>query len=406
MRTESRTIYIIGAGIAGLTLALALAKFGATVVVLERAPGIHEEGAGLQISANARKILDHLGLSDALNTFAFEPAALDIVPFEAKKPLVSLMLGETIRERFGAPYTVMHRADLAGALYKACRRFANIDIQFGVEQVDVELHTRGASILFQDAAKQNINARPFAVIGADGVHSQIRREVMDGPDARYSGMVAWRTMVDIDPLSDLFSTTNSTLLWGPGFHAVLYPIFAHGKFNVALFTKIKKTQIDRGTVLQNPSLPRGLMRSPHFKAILENAAMGWTYWPLYGVSTNVWHRGPVGLIGDAAHGMVPFQAQGAVMGIEDAAVLASLLMSKPTALEALTEYAALRRPRVRKVQQISAWNGEIYHMSWPLTMGRDLVVWFQGPKAHLKRLAWIYGYDALHAPGRAEANPA
>lgn len=396
MRTQSRTIYIIGAGIAGLTLALALAKFGATVVVLERASGIHEEGAGLQISANARKVLDRLGLSDELDRIAFEPKALDVIPFESKKPLISLEFGETIKQRFGAPYTVMHRADLAEALYRACRRFANIDIQFGVDGFDIEFHARGASILFQDAARQNINARPFAIIGADGVHSQVRRSALDGPDARYSGLVAWRTMVDIEPLSDLFSTENSTILWGSGFHAVLYPIFAHKKFNVALFTKIRKSQIEKGTVLENPSLPRGLMRSKHLKAILENAAQGWTYWPLYGVTTNVWHRGPVGLVGDAAHGMLPFQAQGAAMGIEDAAILASLLTSKTTATEALTEYATLRRPRVRKVQQTSVRNGEIYHMPWPFSMGRDLVVFLQGRQAHLKRLRWIYGYDALH----------
>ena len=136
MPGTGRTYYIAGAGIAGMTLALALAKFGASVVILERSQIISEFGAGLQVSPNARKILDNLGLGDAIAARSLEPAGIDIYPWRRPDPLVTLELGAVMRQRFGAPYVVMHRADLADALYKACRRFANIDILFGVRGWD------------------------------------------------------------------------------------------------------------------------------------------------------------------------------------------------------------------------------------------------------------------------------
>src|SRR5665213_1714178 len=128
MTGGGRTVYIAGAGIAGLTLALALAKFGATVVVLERNSSIQEIGAGLQISPNARRVLNQLGLDRQVNAKSFEPAGIDLYPFRAKKPLTTVTLGDTVRQRYHVPYAVMHRADLAAVLHRACRRFANIDI--------------------------------------------------------------------------------------------------------------------------------------------------------------------------------------------------------------------------------------------------------------------------------------
>src|SRR5690349_3365459 len=136
MASSGRTIYIAGAGIAGMTLALALAKFGATVVVAERNKQVQEVGAGLQISPNARRVLNQLGLDKAIAAKSFEPAGIDVVPFRAKRPLVTLQLGGIMRERYGAPYVVMHRADLADILFRACKRFANIDMQFGVRNID------------------------------------------------------------------------------------------------------------------------------------------------------------------------------------------------------------------------------------------------------------------------------
>src|SRR3569623_467672 len=156
---SGRTIYIAGAGIAGMTLALALAKFGATVEVKERNKRVQEVGDGLQISPNARHVLNQLGLDKAIAAKSFEPRAIDVVPFRANKPLVSLQLGNIMRERYSAPYAVMHRADLADILYRACKRFANIDLLFGVRNSDAVNHARGTSLVIDEANGSNRSAR-------------------------------------------------------------------------------------------------------------------------------------------------------------------------------------------------------------------------------------------------------
>ena len=146
MPATGKTVYVAGAGIAGLTLALALAKFGTHVIVLERQATVSEFGAGLQVSPNARRILDRLGLSDAIAAASLEPEGLDLYPPRTDKPLTTLQFGTVMRERFGAPYTVMHRGDLAQVLHAATRRFANIDIQFNISEWSAEANDTGVTL--------------------------------------------------------------------------------------------------------------------------------------------------------------------------------------------------------------------------------------------------------------------
>lgn len=388
MPAAGRSYIIAGAGIAGLTLALTLAKFGATVVVIERNATVQEAGAGLQISPNARKILDRLGLSDVLKRVALEPAALDTYQNGKSKPFFSMEFGPILEERFGAPYAVMHRADLADALYKATRRFANIDIIFGVRGWDVVSHARGVTVVVDEANSQTRTTRANAFIGADGVHSQTRRRVLGGPDAQFGGRVAWRTLVPADSVAGQIAMDRVSVIFGSGHHLVCYPLPHRRQVNLALFLP--------GKAGENPARPN-LRGRGALSVILTAAGESWTPWPLYTVATSLWHRGNIGLIGDAAHAMVPFQAQGAAMGIEDAATLAPLLAELAEPEAALARYAAIRQERVGRVARLSASNGRIFHMRWPLSVARDTVMRLQGPRAHLKRLGWIYGYDAAPA---------
>ncbi len=172
-----------------MTLALALAKFGANVAVLERSPGVQEYGAGLQISPNARRVLNGLGLDDALNAIGLEPRALDVYTGGAR-PVVQLELGRLMRDRFGAAYSIMHRADLAETLYRACRRFANIDISFGVTRWDAV--DEGAGVVVQVGGPNSRTLRARALIGADGVHSQTRMAVLGMSPATFGNRIAWR----------------------------------------------------------------------------------------------------------------------------------------------------------------------------------------------------------------------
>ena len=401
-----RTVYIAGAGIAGLTLALALAKFGATVVLLERNRAIQEVGAGVQISPNARKVLNQLGLDKAIASHSFEPAAIDLYPFRAKKPLVSLELGEAARDRYGVPYAVMHRGDLADVLYRAVRRFANIDIVFGVRSFDAVAHARGVSVTADQEGGHSRSARAFAFVGADGVNSPTRMRLLHGEPADYANRVAWRALVDIGALAGSVALDRTSLLFAPGYHAVCYPLPHRQKLNIALFAQQKRDAGFAANPPKRPTLPYAALRSAAFDAVMETVGDDWGYWPLATVMAEDWFQGGIGLIGDAAHAMLPFQAQGAAMAIEDAAILAPLLMTEPTAESAFARFVSLRRARVDRVAQLSASNGFAFHLEWPFTEARNAVLRLQGTRGHLRRLDWLYGYDAapdieLPAPPRA-----
>lgn len=393
MSGSGRTIYVAGAGVAGLTLSLALAKFGATVVVLERAKSIQEVGAGLQVSPNARRVLNQLGLDRALRDTALEPSGIDVFPFRARQPLTTLRLGKAMTERFGAPYAVMHRADLVDILHRACKRFANIDMLFGVRSFEATSHARGVSTIIDEASAAARSTRGFAFVGADGVNSRTRQEAMAGPAPKYAGSIAWRTSVPISALRSVLEIDRVTVLMAPGYHAVCYPLPHRQQFNIALFAHAKESEAFGPKALRAPNLPWAMLRSRHFDAIMEAAGDTWGIWPLSTVETDTWHEGNIGLIGDAAHAMQPHQAQGAAMAIEDAAILAPLLMTEPNAESAFARYAALRQPRVERVRRLSASNGFAFHLEWPLSLARNAVIAAQGPSGHIKRLAWLYEYD-------------
>jgi salicylate hydroxylase len=292
-----------------------------------------------------------------------------------------------MRERFGSPYAVMHRADLANVLYKACRRFANIDVIYGVRNWDVVSHARGVTVSVDEANGQSRTTRAHGFIGADGVHSHTRRAALGGPDARFHHRIAWRALVATDTIAGQIALDRVSVFFGAGFHLVCYPLPHRGQVNLALFTKGQSPE-------PGHSQPHLTLPGRRVAAIMAAVGAHWTPWPLFSVETSTWHQGNVGLIGDAAHAMSPFQAQGAAMGIEDAAVLAPLLIRSDNAESAFARYSALRQPRVRKVAALSARNGRIFHMPWPLSMARDLVMARQGSRAHLARLGWIYEHDA------------
>ncbi|HEY8575583.1 MAG TPA: FAD-dependent monooxygenase [Devosia sp.] len=388
MPLDGQTFFVAGAGISGLTLALSLAQRGASVVVLERAAAVSEFGAGLQVSPNARKILNRLGLGAALTARSLDPKGLDVFA-GGSRPLVTMEMGVIMRERFGAPYAVMHRADLADVLYKACRRHARIDLVFGVRSWDVVSHARGVTVSIDETDGQSRTSRGDAFIGADGVHSKTRTAVLGGDAARYGNRIAWRTLVPADSILSQIRPDSVSVLLGPNYHLVCYPLPHRRQVNLALFSEHRQPDA-AGT---QPVLPKEARRGAATEVLLAAAGDSWTPWPLYTVSTPRWHDGNIALVGDAAHAMVPFQAQGAAMGIEDAAVLAAALEGAADTESAFSQYELARRERVARVANTSLTNGRIFHMRWPLTLARDLAITLGGSRGHLSRLAWIYGYE-------------
>ncbi|WP_051213493.1 FAD-dependent monooxygenase [Maritalea myrionectae] len=394
MANSSKTISIAGAGIAGLTLAIALAKFGFRVVVAERQDAPSEFGAGLQISPNARRVLDTLGLGDDFAANSFAPDAIDIYPHKRTSPIKSVQLGDFATKRYdGVPYAVAHRADLLDCLYRAAKKFANIEIHFGVEEIDATQANGGVSILLKDR-----NSPPFPVtarahIGADGVRSETRINLLGGPKPQFTGYVAWRALADIDDVAKQLPMNHTSLFWGPDYHVVLYPLPHQRKVNIALFSRHKHKSIERGAELKLEPNRLSIKENSVLAPILDSLYDQFTPWPLFGVTCEHWYKDNVALIGDAAHAMLPFQAQGAAMGMEDAGLLAVLLAAEPDNAKAFAQYQSLRKSRVDKVQKQSAQNGKIFHMRPPKSWARDLVVARQSPDAQLKRIDWIYKHD-------------
>ena len=274
-------------------------------------------------------------------------------------------------------------------LYRATRRFANIDILFGVRSWDVVSHAKGVTVSIDEANGQTRTSRGRAFIGADGVHSQTRRTLLDGPPAEDRKRVAWRTLLPFDSVADQLALDRVSVLFGPDYHLVCYPLPHRAQVNTALFARAEPQQ-----AASRPLLQQGRQQSARLAAILDAAGESWTPWPLFTVRTPRWYAGNIGLVGDAAHAMVPFQAQGAAMGIEDAALLAPLLVDEPSAETAFALYQQARQSRVTRVANTSASNGTIFHLPWPLSAARDAVITAQGSLAHLQRLDWLYGYAA------------
>jgi len=395
----SRTIFIAGAGIGGLTAALSLAHKGFRVVVLEKAERLEEAGAGLQLSPNASRLLIDLGLEERLRPRAVTPEAITIVSARAGGELVRLPLGEAASARAGAPYWVIHRADLQAALVGAVREHPDIELKLGCQFEDLAPHTKGLTIVHRSGHErwQDVG---LALVGADGVWSTVRNHLFPDTQPQFSGLIAWRGTLDAKALPREYTAPRVQLWMGPRAHLVAYPISAGKQIN--LVAVVPGTWNRPGW--SAPGEPNelkeafGSARWAGAARMLIGAVDGWRKWALFTMPAGCeWHKGSVALLGDAVHGMLPFAAQGAGMAIEDAAVLAKVLSEAPLepgaqVAAALQRYGRARRARVARVQQLARQQGRIYHMTGAMALARDLAIRALGPRRMLARQAWIYDW--------------
>ena len=395
----TRTIFIAGAGIGGLTAALSLAQKGFRVVVLEKAERLEEAGAGLQLSPNASRVLIDLGLKERLRPRAVTPEAITIVSARAGGEIARLPLGEAASARAGAPYWVIHRADLQTALADAVREHPDIELKLGCQFEDLAPHARGLTIVHRSGHERRQDVG-IALVGADGVWSTVRNHLFPDKQPQFSGLIAWRGTLDARALPREYTAPRVQLWMGPQAHLVAYPISAGKQINLVAVVPGIWNRPGWSTAGEPNELKEtfGDARWAGAARMLIGAVDSWRKWALFTMAEGcAWEQGSVALLGDAVHGMLPFAAQGAAMAIEDAAVLAKVLSETPLepgaqVAAAMRRYGKMRRARVARVQQLARQNGRIYHMTGAMALARDLAIRALGPQRMLARQAWIYDW--------------
>lgn len=376
-------IAIAGAGIAGLTMALALARCGFSSTIFERASALEEVGAGLQLSPNALRVLDQLDLLPALREVAVEAASVDLHR-SGGAPIASV----PVHAEDDTPYLSIHRADLQAVLLAAVRRTPSVTLKLGAELGRVATDFSAATIEVETKGEIERHVVDL-LIGADGVRSPLARQAGLAPPIS-TGTTAWRTTIESAELPRELRPATVTAWLGARHHAVAYPIRAGSAVNLVMIAPGQDTDAaSAGTV------PRQFRSwDARLTDLIERAAPP-TPWPLAGAPASrpfVVGGDRIVLIGDAAHAMAPYAAQGAGMAIEDAAVLAAAITETQDVPAAARAYEAARRPRIDKVRKRVAFHRFVYHLPPPFSLGRDTVLALR-PKAALRAdLAWLYDW--------------
>ena len=388
-------VIVAGAGIGGLTAALALARNGFRVIVLEQAERLEETGAGIQLSPNATRILIELGLEDRLRSVAVAPVALRVLSASSGREIVRMPLGESAEQRYGAPYWVMHRGDLQAALAAAAGRELNITVKLGLRVEDCVTHTNGLTVSARGTGGER-DERGIALVAADGLWSSMRKCIGHDQLPRFAGRTAWRGLIPAREVAPEFREPVVHLWLGRDAHLVHYPVKAGRVINAVVVTTDRWNAPGWSEPASRTDLIARLPAATWAPAARALAALpdAWLKWALYDRRPiGRWSRGPVALLGDAAHPMLPFFAQGAAMAIEDAAVVAQCLARQPDdPVKALKTYGAVRRVRTGKVQRLAARNGVIYHLSGAGGWLRDTAMRAIGGNRLLAGYDWIYDW--------------
>ena len=383
-------IIIIGAGIGGLVAALTLGRSGFEVQVFEQASELREVGAGVQISPNASRILHRLGLEEPLRRFGVRPLAVVIRRWDDGRVIARQPLADACERDFGAPYYHFHRAELLDVLSAA--------VPDGVLQLDhrcvaLTQHRDRVEVEFHNGA----TADAEVVVGADGIHSTVREAILGPESARFSGHVAYRGLVPAARVAHLGLEVVASSWWGPNHHFVHYFVGAGARYLNWVAATPGEWRIEswtaRGDVADALEEFEGW--HPQVSAIIESADAT-NRWALYDRdSLSRWTVGRVTLMGDAAHAMLPYMAQGAVQSIEDAAVLAKCL-ERGDAHDigaALRRYEQMRMPRTSRCQEGSRRNGVMYHLvDGDDQRNRDANL-ASSTTAPLPQNAWLYGHE-------------
>lgn len=398
MAVQGTSVAIVGGGVGGLAAAVALARRGAGVTVLEQARALGEVGAGLQIGPNGVAALEALGLRSAAAGVATRPEAVELRDGRNARLVARLPLGPGVLARYGRPYWQMHRADLLTVLAGAAEA-AGAGLRTGARVAGVVERPGGVRLDLADGAAMEADL----VIGADGLRSGLRAALFEGQPPRFAGAVAWRGLVPAERLPPGLLAPAATVFMGPGRHLVAYPLRRGAVWNFVAVEERGAWAEEGWSVSADPAELRAAFAGWAEPVARLLAAVERTFlWGLFlHPPLRSWTRGRIALLGDACHPMTPFLAQGACMALEDAWVLAEALDEADDPESGLKAYEARRIGRATRVQRAAAGAGRVYHLRQPLIRrGAHLGLAAASrlaPGLLLGRFDWLYGLDVADA---------
>ncbi|RAS89357.1 FAD-dependent monooxygenase [Priestia endophytica] len=392
MINQEQKVIIIGGGIGGVAAALASAEAGHKTKILEQAPQFGEIGAGIQMGPNAMAVLDRFGLADEITKVAVFPKRLVLKDVYTAKELAALDLGSEFKEKYGFPYIVLHRSDLHRILVEAAEKNPLISL-INDQIIDkVEENERGVTVTNQ-RGEQFIGK---AVIGADGLWSKTRKYIYDD-EAICSHYVAYRGTVPIEEISN-DANMDDVIMWiGPNLHLVQYPVRKGELYNQVVVFKSQNYKPDSDEWGTPEEMDR-VFEGCH--PLVENA-LSFIHrqirWPMYDrLPIDNWTKGNFTLLGDAAHPMLQYLAQGGCQALEDASYLADMLhVHGENFQQAFLDYQEERLPRTAKVQKSARTWGEIIHAENPVSiLLRDTLLKKKEAK-EFEMIDWLYGHKKL-----------
>lgn len=394
---------VAGGGIGGLTAALAFHHFGWQVELLEQSMAFGEVGAGIQVSPNAMQVYAALGLTQQLCAVGFEPEATELRMGLSGLHLLRMPLGAAALARWGAPYLHLHRVDLVAVLARSLQDRLPSAVHFGSVVTGYEQDAHGVRVRLADGQRLSGDV----LIGADGIHSAIRAQLCGPDQPLFTGNVAWRAVVPVERLGTEAPRPVTTAWMGPGAHAVTYRL-RQGR--LANFVGVVERDGWRSESWNEPGDRADALRDfagwhPTVTRLIETADTLYQ-WALFDrPPLRSWTDGRVALMGDAAHPMLPFMAQGAAMAVEDAWAVAACVAGREDVAAGLMQYQQLRAPRAAAAQAGSRANAATFHRR--TNLGRLLTygpMWLAGriaPWIGQRRQDWLYGYDVTAAGGTA-----
>ena len=386
-------ILIAGGGIGGLAAALALAQKNIPSLVLEKASQLGEIGAGIQLGPNAFHCFDRLGVGETARKMAVYIDALRLMDSMEDGEICHIDLGEAFRKRFGNPYAVVHRGDLHGVLLKACNDHALIDLKTHSEVVGYDQDGSSVTVRLGNGAVE----KGSALIGADGLWSHVRGQVAGDGAPRVSGHTTYRSVIPLEQMPEDLRWNAATLWAGPKCHIVHYPLSGWKVFNLVVTYHNHAPEPVAGKPVPVEEVRKGFTHVCERAQNIIHHGKDWHMWVLCDRDPiDKWLDGRVALLGDAAHPMMQYMAQGACMAMEDAVCLADSLSRHDSLETGLTTYKDRRVLRTARVQLMSRAMGDhVYHPDGPHAALRNTLMNAKSQDQWLDTLQWLYGGNGL-----------